>query len=143
MRTHCGQSLVIQMVYFCSCMLIWILLVSPIGISEGRSVAGEEYFPMSLEKRNSWWSKKSLENIPNYHNENLLNEGQQQNCDMAIDIFKCYSEICVPDFVACSRSSDDVYEMCKIEHTLCTSRCFNPDTDNRLQRWEQLYIVFS
>ena len=42
---------------------------------------------------------------------------------------ECYSQYCVPDFVACSRESDDIYDMCKVEHDLCASKCFDSGSD--------------
>ncbi|VDI28018.1 uncharacterized protein LOC143062870 [Mytilus galloprovincialis] len=126
MRTK--SELYLQMVYFSCCFLIWMLLVCPIGVTEARSISDEEYFPMSLEKRNSWWSKKSLENVPNYQN-GLSLQDTDIGCEAVIDVFKCYSQYCVPDFVACSRESDDIYDMCKVEHDLCASKCFDSGSD--------------
>lgn len=129
MRTKTGQSLCMHMVYVTCCLLIWIICACSIDIAEGRRLTNDDIFPEYIEKRNSWWSKKSLDNLPNYQNE-ISYQDNNRGCEDILDVFKCYSQLCVPDFVTCSRSDDEIYHMCKVEHDLCSARCYSSGSDS-------------
>ncbi|XP_069128555.1 uncharacterized protein [Argopecten irradians] len=115
---------------YTSVVLILALAVSlQIHFAESRSLSTDEYFPNTIFKRNSWFSKKSLDNLPPSPQKELeINPMQvSSQCEDVLSVYRCYADMCVPEFVECSRSSmtNDLYEMCKLEHSMCASRCFN------------------
>ncbi|XP_033737198.1 uncharacterized protein LOC117325218 [Pecten maximus] len=115
---------------YTSVVMIFALAVSlQIHFAESRSLSTDEYFPNTIFKRNSWFSKKSLDNLsPASQKEVDITPMQVTNgCEEALSVYRCYADMCVPEFVECSRTSmsNDLYEMCKLEHSMCASRCFN------------------
>ncbi|OWF42458.1 uncharacterized protein LOC110461030 [Mizuhopecten yessoensis] len=115
---------------YTSAVLIIALSVSlQIHFAESRSLSTDEYFPNTIFKRNSWFSKKSMDNLPPASQKqiDITPMQMESGCEEALSVYKCYADVCVPEFVECSRTSmsNDLYEMCKLEHSMCASRCFN------------------
>ncbi|KAL5016119.1 hypothetical protein ScPMuIL_005708 [Solemya velum] len=106
-------------------LLAAFVIVSVIDISDTRSLEDEDsFFSGPMIKRNSWFSKKSLEDIQSISNNQRYNAENRQ-CRAALTTYKCYAERCVPTFVDCARDSisDESYEACKLEHRVCASEC--------------------
>jgi len=90
----------------------------------------------NLSKRNSWWSKKSSDSVPNY--ESLIESRftdpseEEDDDDLSDDSpddnypsLDCYSDTCLPEFLSCAgdaRSHKSLYR-CKLSHRMCTVTC--------------------
>jgi len=87
----------------------------------------------NLSKRNSWWSKKSSDSMPNYDSllasrftdsseEDDLSEESPADNYPSLD---CYSDTCLPEFLSCAgdaRTHKSLYR-CKLTHRMCTVTC--------------------
>ncbi|XP_041359582.1 uncharacterized protein LOC121375926 isoform X2 [Gigantopelta aegis] len=94
-------------------VLILGLLLAQTGLSFAKSLGvNEDSWLQDVEKRNSWWSKKSV------------NEYGPVEQD---DYYKsCYVETCVPDFISCAKRSrtQKSFTSCKLDHRLCAINCW-------------------
>lgn len=80
----------------------------------------------SINKRNAWWSKKSVPFQP-MSAFNLELQGLDESRD-AQDILGCYADQCVTDLVWCAREAQSKPEFlqCQLQHRLCLTRCQSP-----------------
>ncbi|XP_060072295.1 uncharacterized protein LOC132552168 [Ylistrum balloti] len=121
LHTYAGYTSVVFIIALAVCLQI--------HFAESRSLSTDEYFPNTIFKRNSWFSKKSMEDLPptSQKHDDITPMQVKTGCEEALSVYRCYADMCVPEFVECSRTSmsNDVYEMCKLEHSMCASRCFN------------------
>ncbi|XP_052774367.1 uncharacterized protein LOC128212975 [Mya arenaria] len=108
-------------------LLAILLTSSQIGSTHARSLTGEDgFFPENLIKRNTWWSKKSLnvmDTIP--HTSFETGNSEYSPCQETIEIYSCYVTKCVQSFVTCARQSgsEEVFGACKMLHKMCAGSC--------------------
>lgn len=100
----------------------------------------------SLQKRNAWWTKKSVDMKRNYQtldsdktlasvwdrvgNQPLFKVAQsasqpENNSRLQLAI-GCYTSLCIPDFVICVKDSTTQTEIdsCRLYHGSCAQDCF-------------------
>ncbi|XP_061175407.1 uncharacterized protein LOC133184375 [Saccostrea echinata] len=111
------------------CVLLMTIFV--IGLTESRTISEDNFYPGSLAKRNSWWSKKSLDDNAVKLRDNRLSE-DGCDCHTSLRIHKCYATHCVTGFLHCLREaiSEQHYSICHEEHNLCLSKCYRLEEDN-------------
>ncbi|KAK3786955.1 hypothetical protein RRG08_037420 [Elysia crispata] len=140
-----------------------LLTLSYIDVCTAKSfVLQDDYMPTdsALVKKNSWWSKKSLDSASDYNR--LLKDypreetsvdgrepvpaGVEYGTDAVSELYGCYITTCVPEFVRCaerSRShsstlaslgltdrSDLSFSQCRRNHQLCALECRVSSTKN-------------
>ncbi|ESO94513.1 hypothetical protein LOTGIDRAFT_161214 [Lottia gigantea] len=109
--------------------------VLPLGLSFARSLSplDDNYWLDNLDKRNSWWSKKSVDDFNNISQQGDTIEDNQRE-DSSASLYSCYVENCVPDFIACSKtsSSKSEFKTCKIQHRVCSRQCWTISRPDRL-----------
>lgn len=108
--------------------LITIFLISTqIGHTEARSLSDDQgFFSAPIIKRNTWWTKKSLDAMDTIPQTNFEPEDSQfGKCQEAIDVYSCYVERCVQSFVTCARQAgtEELFSACKMLHKMCASSC--------------------
>ncbi|CAL1546850.1 unnamed protein product [Lymnaea stagnalis] len=106
----------------------------------------ENYWSLTNEvgKRNSWWSKKSLESAPDY--QRLLKEATYRDAsldspsaaeseteDNISSLYSCYVQTCAAEFIQCAQGSRtfSVYSECKARHHLCSLQCWVDLTESK------------
>ncbi|XP_064606998.1 uncharacterized protein LOC135471629 [Liolophura sinensis] len=96
------------------------------GWSEGKSLSenNDDVLESVLAKRNSWWSKKSMDSISDLASDNSFHN-EDSKCESSQALFGCYVDACVPQFVACARRSLSSvgFDSCKVKHRICAVRC--------------------
>lgn len=123
-----------------SCALASILLLlalSHIDVCAAKSLGlQDDFWPTDrdLSKRNSWWSKKSVDSVPDY--SRLLEESPEEDnsmdggnpigfeygTDTISELFGCYTTTCVPEFVLCAQHSKSHISSPTLTHLGLTDR---------------------
>lgn len=108
-------------------LMVIIFVTTQIENTEARTLsANEDFFTAPLIKRNTWWTKKSvdtMDRIPETQFE--PDDPQYGKCEDALEVYSCYVERCVQSFVTCARqaSSEELFSACKMLHKMCASTC--------------------
>lgn len=123
--------------------VIALLTISQLGKSSARSLGLKQgYWPSSddISKRNSWWSKKSLDSSPDYQtlvqdadtDREITSDARSQPSYSSL--FMCYVRECVPKFVQCAQNSAtrEDYSDCKKRHEVCGMICGATSTEEPL-----------
>ncbi|XP_041359581.1 uncharacterized protein LOC121375926 isoform X1 [Gigantopelta aegis] len=114
-------------------VLILGLLLAQTGLSFAKSLGvNEDSWLQDVEKRNSWWSKKSVneygpvEQDDYYKNHDLTSKGTGLTTRSSTELYSCYVETCVPDFISCAKRSrtQKSFTSCKLDHRLCAINCW-------------------
>ncbi|KAH9504163.1 hypothetical protein Btru_065163 [Bulinus truncatus] len=95
-----------------------------------------------IGKRNSWWSKKSLESTPDYQRllqDSAYKESDQDSSDETEpdtnipSLYSCYVQTCAPEFVQCAKNSrsHQGFSACKAKHHLCALQCWVDLTESK------------
>lgn len=116
--------------------LITFLTLSQIEVSSARTLGlPDEYWStvQEVNKRNSWWSKKSLESAPGYttFTEPAYKEppvdltADSSAMDISSSLYGCYTQSCLPEFLSCSGLSRTYKALgrCRVSHLICASTC--------------------
>lgn len=116
--------------------IITFLTLSQIEVSSARSMGlSDDYWSTAddLNKRNSWWSKKSLESAPDYttftgpaYKEPSLDlTADSSAVDISSSLYGCYTESCLPEFLNCAALSRSYKSLgrCRVTHRICASSC--------------------
>jgi hypothetical protein len=118
--------------------VIALLTISQLGVCSARSLVLKDGYLSAAEdisKRNSWWSKKSLDSVPDYNR--IIQEPAYDDIAMGANsdrhsqspgyssLFSCYIKDCVPRFVQCAQIAvtENEYAECKRRHELCGTIC--------------------
>lgn len=107
-----------------------IIVLSHTGNSLARNLGlqGDGYL---LSKRNSWWSKKSVDSssdfsqlIPDTNIDTTAFD--ENNSDASSQLYGCYTASCVPEFIACAAKTKTAgsFEICKLQHRACAVHCW-------------------
>lgn len=98
-----------------------------------------------LQKRNAWWTKKSVDmkrNFENIDDKTFANvwdsvgnkpsfkvgETGVSDTDSRLQLaIGCYTSLCIPDFVICVRDSvtQTGLDTCRLYHGSCAQECFD------------------
>ncbi|XP_025110680.1 uncharacterized protein LOC112574066 [Pomacea canaliculata] len=118
-------------------VMVSLLLLTYTGVSLARTLGFDnENFDNSFNKRNSWWSKKSVDTssdlTPVLPDASIEAGDMDENPDAYTKLYGCYVATCVPEFIACARRSrtTSTFEMCKLEHRTCAMRCWELANDD-------------
>ncbi|XP_060556019.1 uncharacterized protein LOC132716712 [Ruditapes philippinarum] len=110
-------------------LLVIFFLASQIGNSDARTLStDDDFFSAPLIKRNTWWTKKSVDSMDTIPQTNYPPEDSQYGkCQDAIEVYSCYVERCVQSFVTCARQAEteELFSACKMLHKMCASICSN------------------
>ncbi|XP_046332613.1 uncharacterized protein [Haliotis cracherodii] len=109
-----------------SALLPLVVLLSHTGLSFARSLSLDDtYWVDNVDKRNSWFSKKSLDEFGPLSNAASA-ISQQTEGDHSRQLYSCYVETCVPDFIICAKRSRTQrgFSMCKMDHRVCAVECW-------------------
>ncbi|XP_053393962.1 uncharacterized protein LOC128555523 [Mercenaria mercenaria] len=108
-------------------LLAFFFLASQIGHSDARTLStDEDFFSAPIIKRNTWWTKKSIDAMDTMPQTNFdPQESQYGKCQDAIEVYSCYVGRCVQSFVTCARQAetDELFSACKMLHKMCASSC--------------------
>ncbi|KAH3695928.1 uncharacterized protein LOC127862006 [Dreissena polymorpha] len=108
-------------------LLVITLTTLQIGITDARSLTADDgLFPENINKRNTWWSKKSLDTMNTIPHSNYDNADFEFNqCQDALEVYSCYVNKCVQSFFTCSRQSvsEELFGACKMVHRMCAKSC--------------------
>lgn len=136
MKTFSGH-LIKQIRMLLAGIVFGLLIISTqLGTTHGRTLSTDDgYFAAPVLKRNTWWSKKSLDALDTIQHNNLnLNQETNGKCQEALAVYACYVERCVPSFVTCSKNSetDEVFQACKVLHKMCSATCETPNQNEEI-----------
>lgn len=121
-------------------LVIGLVLISThIDAIHARSVSNvDDIFSDPVVKRNTWWTKKSLDaldTIPRANNN--VERTKTSDCQEAVEVYACYITKCVPPYVTCARQTtgSELFEACQILHKLCASSCSNGAPEMEVLSW--------
>ncbi|KAL8576495.1 hypothetical protein ACOMHN_003053 [Nucella lapillus] len=112
-------------------LAVVIVLLSHTGMTSARSTALQRG-PLTrlLSKRNSWWSKKSVDASSDFApgiipEASLEAQDLENSSDGNSELFLCYMSSCVPSFTACATRSrtTNSFNACQMKHRHCAVRC--------------------
>ncbi|XP_014775014.1 uncharacterized protein LOC106872510 [Octopus bimaculoides] len=89
----------------------------------------EDILGHMINKRNSWWSKKSA--IPltdDYPDRSSL---EDLRCDQTKFLFSCYIRLCVSELLSCAKEAKDSkrsFNDCKSDYRMCGLKCMSSAT---------------
>ncbi|KAL4236057.1 hypothetical protein ACF0H5_004443 [Mactra antiquata] len=110
-------------------LFVICLISTQIGHTEGRTLTREnDFFPTPFIKRNTWWTKKSMNNMDARPQNNFEPVDQSYNkCQDSLEVYVCYVEKCVVSFASCARQADseELFSACKVLNNMCASSCAN------------------
>lgn len=111
--------------------MVTFILLTHTGLSVARTLGlGDSILSDSLDKRNSWWSKKSVDSSSDFSAilpEPSIDESDLEGSpDAYTKLYGCYVASCVPEFIGCARRSRtrSSFDTCKYEHRACAMHCW-------------------
>ncbi|XP_055886866.1 uncharacterized protein LOC106064171 [Biomphalaria glabrata] len=121
------------------------LTLSQSDVASAKSLGLEQDYwsnTQEMSKRNSWWSKKSLDSSPDYQRllqeSNYKDSEQDSNDDNdpesnVASLYSCYVQTCAPEFVQCAKTSRTRkgFSACKAKHHLCALQCWVDLTESK------------
>ncbi|XP_076441522.1 uncharacterized protein LOC143280672 [Babylonia areolata] len=119
-------------------LLLTAILLSHTGLTVARTLGlgSEDDFADVLSKRNSWWSKKSVDassDFPSIDPDSEIDASDDGDGSSGayIKLYGCYTSSCVPDFIGCATRSRTTatFEMCKLGHRACALHCWDYSTN--------------
>lgn len=119
--------------------LFFFLISTQLGPTESRSISDDQgFFSAPILKRNTWWSKKSLDAMETIPQTSFDSDASQfGQCQGIIDVYTCYVDRCVQSYVTCARQAgtDELFSACKMLHKMCASSCSGREQTDFLRLW--------
>lgn len=108
-------------VFITFCLVVTLISATPvIAVSSG----SDDIIGQLINKRNSWWSKKS--SLPLLRQFSGDISADAAFCGKMMSIFKCYIYGCVDKMATCARESGMSgrgYDTCQLELRMCGLKC--------------------
>ncbi|XP_076462817.1 uncharacterized protein LOC143295137 [Babylonia areolata] len=113
-----------------------VTFVSHTGMTSARATGLQrDALSQLLSKRNSWWSKKSVDSSSDFpafvpdtsiDAEDVAENSPEEEEDTQFFVAVCYSSSCVPEFTACATHSRTTaaFDLCRLQKRQCALRCF-------------------
>lgn len=144
MTSVCPASLVSVTRLTAALTFLTFVTLCHLDVSSGKSLhrPGSPWqSDRNILKRNSWWSKKSVDSAPRYpqykelrdspYTEDYEDLPEEDAEPKLLSSYECYTDSCFPDFLLCVSRADDVSRLarCNRLHRLCAGRCLvvSPD----------------
>ncbi|XP_070194467.1 uncharacterized protein [Littorina saxatilis] len=119
-------------------MVATVILLSHTGVTLARTLGLQsDNLSEFLSKRNSWWSKKSVDSSSDFtpvvpEIDIDARDLEDRSPDAYTQLYGCYTSSCVPDFIGCAARSRTTssFEVCKLEHRACAMHCWELANDD-------------